>query len=149
MVSPRRNSLQWGFSMPCWRLLICLYLWKIQTSCIFYQISERIDKILIESFSVSFHISADFIIHHKEWVLHAIKTDEGRYCRNFPVAYAHRRTDPCLGHNGKSVRHPWLLFLITLKICLGKFYTTWQVRAFSCQCPDWYLTKRIAWFAVP
>lgn len=68
--------------------VFALYCPQNEETVIFSDISEKIDNILTQFPSASFHNCGDFNIHHKEWIVHSNKTDfEGRYCRDYSIAY--------------------------------------------------------------
>lgn len=50
-------------------------------------LAETIDNILTEYLTASFNIHSEFNIHHKERLVHLNESHEGRYCRDFSVAY--------------------------------------------------------------
>lgn len=87
------------------------YLYN-NSDIIFEEISERIDKNLIETPSARFHICGDFSIRHKDWFVHPQKTvEEGRYCKDLPFSWKAITTAniicPKTGftETGKSILH--------------------------------------------
>lgn len=54
----------------------------------FDTIVEKTDDIPSDRPSASIHICDDFNIHHKELLVHSVRTNkEGRYCQDFSIAY--------------------------------------------------------------
>lgn len=103
--------------------ILTLYNPQDNGTVMFDRITNMIDNIFTEYTSARFHISGDFNILHKEWLVHSNKTDEeSRYCRDFFITYGLTQIIEELTHALEHQENLIDLFLTSLRNSSLKFY---------------------------